>query len=245
MPNPALVRLPVECNYALKDSVCVAAAGMAPLCHDGYKWITYAQTEVLSRRIAQGILALVPQPIVGISGYNNIEWACADFGCMLTGGVSVGIHMTNDVASAVHVINHAEVNVLFCTLDKLLLASGATGFWTVSDLLGACPTLRHVVIMDAGLGVVPAATAAACAPHVTLHSLPHWVASPCDAPLPDPDAIPTAGVSAPVTILYTSGSSVRVYVCVCLCLHLSRVTMVWCGACRANRRALQSPHPAS
>ena len=173
---------------------------------------------------------------VGISGLNNIEWAVSDFGAMLAGCVSVGLHTTSTTASLHHIFDNARIRVLVCPVSKLATLPGNATTWSLQSLVdvadsAAVTWLRHVVVPDGPIGEVETALHAAGMlaarvqyqgryPALALplpggrgdlivHSAADWVAPGAlgDVTPPHPDTVPRGGSQDLVTLLYTSGSS--------------------------------------
>lgn len=92
---------------------------------------------------------------VAISGYNDFEWAVADFAVAVAGFVSVGVHTTYTAEEAVAVVKKASCS-MFCLMDNLIegSATGARGAspdqkWSLDAVVGRCPSLHACVVMDA------------------------------------------------------------------------------------------------
>lgn len=215
----------------------LSAAGLAPARHlDGFRWLTGRQVLDLARRVARS-LRLLPGVRVGdvvlIAGYNNVEWAVVDFACALAGLRPVGIHLSNDVDTALHVLRSSEARVLVTTSD-IVLGHPDCALWTVNAIASQrerVPNLAHVVVVDAeaspaaslGLalgsvdallaGDVPPPSALASEAPLVLWSMLDFVSqAKVDAmcarvTLPTSEELGSDDRSAMFSLLFTSGST--------------------------------------
>ncbi|KAL2609860.1 hypothetical protein R1flu_028433 [Riccia fluitans] len=107
-----------------------------------YKWMTYG--EVGAARSAIGS-ALVKHGIpkgscVGLYMINRPEWVIVEQACNSYSYVSVPLYDTLGADAVQYIINHAEINAVFCTQDKLQ---------TILSCLSELPTIRLIgVIVD-------------------------------------------------------------------------------------------------
>jgi long-subunit acyl-CoA synthetase (AMP-forming) len=119
IPGPELVA-DAELPRRTVRSAVPDGAGLKLRDYNGFQWLTYADLDVLVRRIAAGLLALTPsQSLVAIVGYNDFEWVLADFSAAVAGMATVGIHTTYSCEAAASVLQIAAPSVLCATLDML------------------------------------------------------------------------------------------------------------------------------
>jgi long-subunit acyl-CoA synthetase (AMP-forming) len=135
-----------------------AGAKLAPL--DGFHWLAYHDLGRLVARIASRLRRLDGldggRSYVAISGYNDFEFACADFAVAAAGMVSVGIHSTYGPDAAVGAIAKVECACLLYMTDMALEpARRGAGRWCVQDVAARCPSVKQFVVMD-GEAVVAA-----------------------------------------------------------------------------------------
>ena len=79
----------------------------------GYLWISYGDLLALAQAIARVVRSRVPRGAhIGLCAGNCIEWAACDLACALAGCVSVGIHSTYDVPSALHAMKTGRL--IYC-----------------------------------------------------------------------------------------------------------------------------------
>ena len=91
----------------------LTTAANIPLLPDrGYLWISYGHLYTLAQTTAKILRSRVSRGAhVGICGGNCIEWAVGDLACALAGCVSVGIHATYDVPSALHAMKTGRQDI--------------------------------------------------------------------------------------------------------------------------------------
>ena len=199
-------------------------AGVKVVHRDDFLWLTYGDLGMLVQRVAVGLrrLGLPEGAYVAISGYNDFEFAIADFAVAVAGMVSVPIHGTYTSAAAAAVVNKVRcVGVCFMRDHANVAARKANGGkWSIQDLVAHCPSLQHAVVMDAV--VADLNDVESSSQRVKFGSFLDFVRLGVDAPkdgeLPDPFAaqgapyvsvVPDKSQSAQrvTTILFTSGSS--------------------------------------
>ncbi|XP_017307775.1 long-chain-fatty-acid--CoA ligase ACSBG2 isoform X2 [Ictalurus punctatus] len=84
--------------------------------------LTYKQYQHQCRAAAKSFLKLGLERFhgVGILGFNSPEWFIADIGCIMAGGLAVGIYTTNSPEACHYVAYSCEANVLVVENDKQL-----------------------------------------------------------------------------------------------------------------------------
>ena len=91
------------------------AAGISLMPDRGYLWISYGDLLTLAQTIAKVVRSRVPRGAhIGLCAGNCIEWAACDLACALAGCVSVGIHATYDVPSALHAMKTGTSRSTHC-----------------------------------------------------------------------------------------------------------------------------------
>ncbi|MFT7796920.1 long-chain-fatty-acid-CoA ligase ACSBG2-like [Arapaima gigas] len=91
-----------------------------------WEMLTYKEYYQQCRMAAKSFLKLGLERYhgVGILGFNSQEWFIADIGCIMSGGLAVGIYTTNSPEACQYVANHCEANILVVEnhkqLDKIL-----------------------------------------------------------------------------------------------------------------------------
>ncbi|KAI9505165.1 medium-chain fatty acid-CoA ligase faa2 [Coemansia sp. RSA 1358] len=183
-----------------------------------YKWKTsreVAETvdffgsglDAIYEKHAGGGPAGFAQLPLGIYAKNRAEWIVAEFSAFRSRRYSVALYDTADSDSIEHIIEHAQITVIVCSIDK------------VSALLAhksAMPSLRVIISMDPLTGKNKTPVAAAYPPS-TIRAL-HKHAEALGVALLDMPGVITLGranVTAPrppspsdvCTISYTSGTT--------------------------------------
>uniref|UniRef100_A0A3P9A324 long-chain-fatty-acid--CoA ligase n=2 Tax=Esox lucius TaxID=8010 RepID=A0A3P9A324_ESOLU len=89
------------------------------------QWVTLTWREYYQqcRAAAKSFLKLGLERYhgVGILGFNSPEWFISDIGCILAGGLAVGIYTTNSPEACLYVAENCEANVLVVENHKQLL----------------------------------------------------------------------------------------------------------------------------
>jgi long-subunit acyl-CoA synthetase (AMP-forming) len=84
-----------------------------------------------------------------LAGYNDFEYAVADFAIAVAGMVSVGIHGTYTAKEAVGAINTVGCHALLFMQDMAWHSQRqAMGRWAVQDVRIGCPSVHTCVVMD-------------------------------------------------------------------------------------------------
>ena len=116
-----------------------------------YEWSTFGECWRRLRGLGSGVLGALDdgdpagggvglatkQIMVGICSKNRPEWLLSDLACFTQGMVSVPIPFTADLATARHIMGHAELQVIVCSAGQCLdlvvravnaIAADAEGF---------------------------------------------------------------------------------------------------------------------
>ena len=107
-----------------------------------WKPFTWAQYHQRARHFGLGLLALGMSPgaHVGVIAENRIEWALAQMGTGLVGGITVGVYPTSPSSEVAYVVGHADIEIMVCEdqeqTDKLL------------ETLDQLPRLKKIVVME-------------------------------------------------------------------------------------------------
>ncbi|MCU0681814.1 MAG: long-chain fatty acid--CoA ligase [Polyangiaceae bacterium] len=109
----------------------------------GWARFTWAEYLARSRAFAGALLGLGARPgeAVAIMADNCPEWAMADVGTMLVGGVPAGIYATLNAEQAAYVAGHCEARVV--VVDNRHRLALMVGQWS------KLPRLERIVVIDA------------------------------------------------------------------------------------------------
>ena len=133
------------------DRLVLARSAHAELTErNGFVWLHYEDLGRMVVSVAKGLLSLGLHAgdHVAISGYNDFEWAVADFAVAVAGMVSVGLHTTYPSDKAVDVLRKAKCKAL-CVMGNLLDSSASRpGKWSVRTILQDCNELSIIIGMD-------------------------------------------------------------------------------------------------
>jgi long-subunit acyl-CoA synthetase (AMP-forming) len=133
------------------DRLVLARSACAELSErNGFVWLHYKDLGRMVVSVAKGLLSsgLHPGDHVAISGYNDFEWAVADFAVAVAGMVSIGLHTTYPSDKAVDVLRKAKCKAL-CVMGNLLNSTDSRpGKWTVRTILHDCNDLTIIIGMD-------------------------------------------------------------------------------------------------
>ena len=105
---------------------------------------TWREYHEAARACARSLLALglEESESVAILGFNSPEWAIADLGAILAGGLACGVYTTNEPEAVRYIVGHARARVAVCDgakqlkkfLDVLLKKDGRDGEETTTTL---------------------------------------------------------------------------------------------------------------
>jgi long-subunit acyl-CoA synthetase (AMP-forming) len=119
---------------------------------DNFHWLRYSDLGRLVRRVSRGLTdleGLQKGSYVAIAGYNDFEFAVADFAIAVAGMVSVGVHGTYTDRDAVAAISKVKCSALLFMRDMALLPQRQSASrWSVQSVKAACLSVRHFVVMD-------------------------------------------------------------------------------------------------
>eukprot|EP01064_Diplonema_japonicum_P022536 TRINITY_DN3246_c3_g1_i1.p1 TRINITY_DN3246_c3_g1~~TRINITY_DN3246_c3_g1_i1.p1 ORF type:complete len:1703 (+),score=316.86 TRINITY_DN3246_c3_g1_i1:64-5109(+) len=174
------------------------AAGIEGVIHRNFRWLLYKDLWYIVSRVAAGLRKVLPEhSYVLIAGYNDLEWAVADFALAVAGMASVGLHTTYTTSRAAAVAKACDAKGLL--VMKNLFDRRDDG-WDVESLL-AETSLQTVVTMDAPTVAVEG---------VACHSFIEWAADSNPPEVPE-DMFKVHGpewAGAHITsLLATSGST--------------------------------------
>ncbi|XP_048845455.1 long-chain-fatty-acid--CoA ligase ACSBG2-like [Brienomyrus brachyistius] len=105
----------------------VASHGHLPalVFKQGGQWVTLSYMEYYQqcRAAAKSFLKLGLERYhgVGILGFNSPEWFIADIGCIMAGGLAVGIYTTNSAEACQYVADNCDANILVVENHKQLV----------------------------------------------------------------------------------------------------------------------------
>uniref|UniRef100_A0A8C9VXM2 long-chain-fatty-acid--CoA ligase n=1 Tax=Scleropages formosus TaxID=113540 RepID=A0A8C9VXM2_SCLFO len=88
-----------------------------------WETLTYHEYYQQCRAAAKSFLKLGLERYhgVGILGFNSPEWLIADIGCIMAGGLAVGIYTTNSPEACQYVADHCEANIVVVEDHKQLV----------------------------------------------------------------------------------------------------------------------------
>lgn len=115
---PAVLRQNAS-KYAKKKSISYKKKGV-------FLSLTYEEFYKRVLMLARGLrkVGMVPGDRVAIFSENRLGWAISDFGIQSAGGITVPIYATNTGNQAVHILNHCNAKIVFCSTrgqyEKLL-----------------------------------------------------------------------------------------------------------------------------
>ncbi|KAJ2780828.1 medium-chain fatty acid-CoA ligase faa2 [Coemansia javaensis] len=118
----------------------------------GYQWMTYSEAYARALKIGSGLVriaqrhvrpgadvsALTKMPL-GMYSVNRAEWLLADYGGLTQNMYTVALYDTLGADSVEYIMNHAEIEILVCSLDKI------PRLLRMRDRL---PMLKAIVSMD-------------------------------------------------------------------------------------------------
>ncbi|TKB58346.1 AMP-dependent synthetase/ligase [Ferrimonas aestuarii] len=113
----------------------------------GGKWCSLGWQQLNQQSDALGAALLnldtAEQDRIGIFAGNSLNWLMTDIACIKTRAVLVPIYGTSTLEQARYIVNDAQVKVLFV---------GEQSQYDIAlDLVGECPSLTTVVLMDSGI----------------------------------------------------------------------------------------------
>ncbi|KAJ2611623.1 medium-chain fatty acid-CoA ligase faa2 [Coemansia sp. RSA 1365] len=186
-----------------------------------YEWITYAEIYDRSLRIGSGLIRLMQRHVrpnadistltklpLGMYAINRIEWILADYAGMSQGLYTVALYDTLGADSIEYIVNHAEIEILVCSLDKVP---------RLLKLREKLPNLKVIVSMDSFVADTPDESLPSPFNTSSVTVLKHW-AEAVGIALVDLAAVEAMGTEDPVSVrmpktddtfclCYTSGTT--------------------------------------
>lgn len=130
----------------------VYSIGSAPKILKEYEWMTFGKAAELRNSIGSGLMNLLgPERAaigtkIGLLSVNRPEWVITDSAIQAYSMVNVALYDTFGPSALEFIINHAEIEVSFCSGDR------------ISNLLkisSKCPKLKYIVSFDDLLADLP------------------------------------------------------------------------------------------
>jgi long-chain acyl-CoA synthetase len=130
----------------------VYSIGSAPKILKEYEWMTFGKAAELRNSIGSGLMNLLgPERAaigtkIGLLSVNRPEWVITDSAIQAYSMVNVALYDTFGPSALEFIINHAEIEVTFCSGDR------------ISNLLkisSKCPKLKYIVSFDDLLADLP------------------------------------------------------------------------------------------
>ncbi|KAJ2678994.1 medium-chain fatty acid-CoA ligase faa2, partial [Coemansia sp. RSA 1285] len=97
-----------------------------------FEWITYADVYGRAVEIGSGIVRLLQRHVrpdvdiaeltklpLGMYASNRVEWIIADYGGLSQNLYTVALYDTLGADSIEYIVNHAEIEIIVCSLDKV------------------------------------------------------------------------------------------------------------------------------
>ena len=169
----------------------------APALRDGARALDYAELAAQVRALANGLLSLglARAERVGIYLDKRLETVVASFAAPAAGGVFVPVNPILKPEQVGFIVRDCDVRVLITSRDR---------FASLRPVLAACPSVRHVVVVDPA----PEASSSASSDGSSGASPAGWVrySDLLDAPAQAAHRVIDTDM---VAILYTSGSTGR------------------------------------
>ncbi|KAJ1730997.1 medium-chain fatty acid-CoA ligase faa2 [Coemansia biformis] len=117
-----------------------------------YQWMTYAEVYGRALKIGSGLVRLMQRHVrpgadvstltrlpLGMYSVNRVEWILADYAGVSQNMYAVALYDTLGADSIEYIMNHADIEVLVCSLDKIPKILG---------LREKLPLLKVIVCMD-------------------------------------------------------------------------------------------------
>ncbi|KAJ4719470.1 Long-Chain Acyl-CoA Synthetase [Melia azedarach] len=159
----------------------------------GYKWMTYGEASTARRAIGSGLLYHgLPKGVrVGLFFVNRPEWMIVDHACSAYSYISVPLYDTLGPDAVKYVVNHADIQAIFCVAQTLN---------TLLSFISDIPSVRLIVVvggLDENLPSLPSTSRVKLLSYLKLLSQGHSCLQPFCPPKPEDIA----------TICYTSGTT--------------------------------------
>ncbi|KAJ2717330.1 medium-chain fatty acid-CoA ligase faa2 [Coemansia spiralis] len=187
----------------------------------GYQWMTYAEVYSRALNIGSGLVRLMQRHVrpgadvstltklpLGMYSVNRAEWILADYAGVSQNMYTVALYDTLGADSIEYIVNHAEIEVLVCSLDKIP---------KILKMREKLPLLKAIVCMDSLSAAAPDATLPSPFNTDSVVVLKQW-AEAVGIALCDLDALEAMGTAEPVPVrvpkttdtfclCYTSGTT--------------------------------------
>lgn len=161
--------------------------------HDGSGWVgtNWASYATQQRHAARAFMALGLKPggVVAVLSENRPEWAIADVGAMMAGGMSAGIYQTCSPPEIAYILNHSEAPIIVVENEAFLAR--------VAEALKAAKKVKTIVMMRG-----------AKADHIKAITWEEFMTKAADTP--DEDVTKRIEDLTPTTLgglIYTSGTT--------------------------------------
>ncbi|KAJ2303397.1 medium-chain fatty acid-CoA ligase faa2, partial [Coemansia sp. RSA 2706] len=118
--------------YADRDFIGRRAYNRETNKFGAYEWMTYADVYARSLHIGSGLIQLFQRHVrpgadistltrlpLGMYAVNRVEWILADYAGMSQNLYTVALYDTLGADSLEYIMNHADIEVLVCSLDKV------------------------------------------------------------------------------------------------------------------------------
>ncbi|KAJ6842039.1 putative long chain acyl-CoA synthetase 6, peroxisomal isoform X1 [Iris pallida] len=158
-----------------------------------YTWMTYGEAGTSRSAIGSGLVShgITKGAFIGLYFINRPEWIIVDHACSAYSYVSVPLYDTLGPDAVSYIVNHANIEVIFCVPQTLSI---------LLSFLSKIPSLRLIVVVggvDENIPSVPSTTGVEIITYSKLHDQGHSNLQPFHPPKPEDIA----------TICYTSGTT--------------------------------------
>ncbi|KAK8968350.1 Long chain acyl-CoA synthetase 7, peroxisomal [Platanthera guangdongensis] len=159
----------------------------------GYKWMTYGEAGTSRSAIGSGLVDFGIQKgsCIGLYFINRPEWIIVDHACAAYSYISVPLYDTLGPDAASYIINHADIQVIFCLPQSLS---------SLLSFINSIPSVRLIVVIGGSEENIPSVPSSNYQKIVTfskLYEQGHSNFKPFCPPKPEDTA----------TICYTSGTT--------------------------------------
>ncbi|KAJ2499013.1 medium-chain fatty acid-CoA ligase faa2 [Coemansia sp. RSA 1972] len=179
-----------------------------------FEWITYGDAYSRALSIGSGLIRIMQQHVrpgadistltrlpLGMYSVNRVEWVLADYAGMSQNLYTVALYDTLGADSLEYIMNHAEIEVLVCSLDKVP---------RLLKLREKLPQLKAIVSMDK-LSNAPDVTLPSPFNTSSVTVLQQW-AEAANVALYDLDSVEALGAADPVEIRMPQADE---FMCLC------------------------------
>ncbi len=108
-----------------------------------YEWISFEEVAKQRNEVGSGLFSLISDEQlnlrVGVYSVNRPEWVIADQAMHAYSLVNVALYDTLGANALEFIINHAEINVVFCSGDRIP---------NLLQIAKKCPTMKHIISLD-------------------------------------------------------------------------------------------------